>query len=495
NLYPVQSGMSALGHTDDYPGYSLTLAGADGQEITIFSGNTANGFGAPWTISAGGQLYAQYDGALVPPLAKLLGDEARLPARDERFLAGIGPQRDPRAIVFEASGFPAGGYLSDTSAKGIRIDYTALPPVIAGTISIDDNEAAPELIDLKKPDESSAICEWSIDEERTGGSFRAYAFSCPVPEAAAGQDYAYALFVRLAGQGPMIVRLTGAWAAPYDARLLLPPVQWQAAAAGDPAIQELLSDHLLLHLSYSAIVDATDPLSGTLQGDALLIGQGELEGRPVRYSVETPFAITDGTLTRWDLDRASLDSLLADALAQPLTRRVLEADPQAIINLRYIAKPVPEPEGMGLWGNSGQAQQIEILACGAVPGGTVPSAAAPLRGWSYNQDFGGWQRDTEFVLLDGKLIAANLDLFGPDDSRFKGAIYDVLAPEGVNAPLDRIWLVTDSFWGDKPVLTIWGASADQLAPLKLPAASGDEEWEGVTLRVDDDGRLRPEVCR
>src|SRR5262249_3473501 len=154
------------------------------------------------------------------------------------------------------------------------------------------------------------------------------------------------------------------------------------ALQAHPAARDLLSDHILGGSRYSATLSAEKPLQGARTGEVILFGQTVVDGKTVRYTVGAQFATQDGKMTYWDLDRTSLNTMLKSITAQPLTRRVVTADTQAVINMWY-ANGQP-PAGQRSLDDYSRPYGAQVNPCGAVPGGSFPTSGKPLHAFGFN---------------------------------------------------------------------------------------------------------------
>jgi hypothetical protein len=100
-LSPTQFLLAGNSHTDDYLSWAVEIRGVDGQRILLFSSSTGNPGSAPWNVMYNGRIYAQYDGSLAEPLAKLFSTIRGEPAAS--FFPG---GQEPGTINFATSGLP-----------------------------------------------------------------------------------------------------------------------------------------------------------------------------------------------------------------------------------------------------------------------------------------------------------------------------------------------------------------------------------------------------
>jgi hypothetical protein len=111
--------------------------------------------------------------------------------------------------------------------------------------------------------------------------------------------------------------------------------------------------------------------------------------------------VEDGKLVQWTLNRTKLETLLKDVLAQPITQRFLDSDPNGMINLYY--------------GESDEYPLIrseDLQACAYLPQGeTLPTSGQPLRGFSFNHPgLGSGFYTMQIVFMENSLRIYDLNL-------------------------------------------------------------------------------------
>jgi hypothetical protein len=134
-----------------------------------------------------------------------------------------------------------------------------------------------------------------------------------------------------------------------------------------------------------------------------LLGQARTDERTILYTVTVQAGILDSELVQWDLDRADLHALLRDAISHPLTRRLLQGDPNLVLNLYYGEDP-----------NSATVNGEYIPACRDVPvPESLPAPGQPLRAFGFSQS---WERESwgfeyfEVLLMGGEARLNRLTL-------------------------------------------------------------------------------------
>ena len=195
-------------------------------------------------------------------------------------------------------------------------------------------------------------------------------------------------------------------------------------------MKDLLTDNSLAPVTYKGKVPPNNPMGGELTGEAIFLGQTEAYSQPVRYSIGAPFVLSNAQLSRWALDRATLDGMLKTIVELPTTKRVVKGAPAVALNMWYTNASGVVPGGYS----------IKVEACGdSVPGGSFPTDNKPLEafGYSLSPSFG----QPDFVLVNGKPVVAHLDTYfyvGLDPAR--AALVPDVFNTGSSRAFQRIWL-------------------------------------------------------
>lgn len=520
HLYPTQMMLAGNAWTDDYPSWAIELVGKDGQHILLFSSSTGNPGNGPWNVVYNGRLYAQYDGSLADPLSKLFQSERGQPAAS---FSGGG--REPGRVAFSTVGWPAqirSGFwgllplsvdfwyeanATEQESQGAVIGRSSIGGFGNMVIGRVDQLGSVELALDEGVSIDCDITETPSDDLASA----AWEFTCPVDGAAEGASYRYPITIRFGTDEGESLEITGQlwgnWGAKHDWIKIPPPAELARAIPEHEAAHDLLTDHILILTLYNADLDPEEPLKGLRSGEVILLGQTKVNGEFIRYTVATPFALEDGELTYWKLDRTALNEMLQTVTVLQLTHRVLEADPHAVINLWYVEGGLPPEPDAYLVNAHYMRYEITVRRCGAMPGGRFPIHAQPLQAFGYNKfpNFGL----PDFVLIHGKPVVASLDLWPLENQR--GNILDVLLPDALASeetmPFERVWMEGAPIFGLKPMLTLWipeeassrdHAFYDETADaFPVPVDKKyDTLWYAydLTFIVTDEGLLRIAAC-
>lgn len=526
NLYPSPGPASWKAWTDDFSAWSVVLTGADGEEVGISSSSSGNPRYGPWNITYRGRTYLQYDGALVEPLAALFQQEWSDPDLTGEF------DPSPGSIIFEVFGarYPAveGVYglnplgVSMSADLGVGLSGAVDAPHFIG---MDGSSASftDELLSLElRPEGVPPIACTLRDESETSFNLK-WSYICPLISGVEGEEFHYPVSIEYVGDDNAVGQLSGAfwgrWGAQAVPHVMLPEELELALAQHDIA-SELLSNHMLSDISYTATVPDGASTIDDLRGLLRLDGERLIDDRSVRYTITTPFAVQKGQLVTWGLRYTELNAMLHIIAASPLTQRVFDEDPYATIDL-YYAEDVVMPlganmDGMADVGALSAGRTITLEPCGDLPSGVFPSEAhGPRSSFSFNASrprthfYGNY--GNEFIIIDDRIIVSEIDLDPsamPADEVPPDRTLTSLIPTGldtaVGRQLERIWL-SSGYGGLR--LVIWppehttpdlSTAVEQLVG-GLPHTAMEDtgfslELTGMTLSLDDQGRLVPMAC-
>lgn len=285
----------------------------------------------------------------------------------------------------------------------------------------------------------------------------AWVFHCPV---SGHPDGEYRYFIRVefgTDEGETFVtegEISGTWGPTDDIDYLPLPQEIQQALKTSDFANELLLKHAVALASYSAEISMEQgPFGGIFSGEISFFGETEIDENIRPYAVRTPFEISKNQVDRWDLSLGVLDEILSDIDGQPVTHRVREAEPEVEFTIWYAEAYDTDPYDFHLMNEYyGSGFAINLAGCGGLPGGgKYPREGAPLRAFSFEY------RRPQFILIDGKAVAGDLD-FWPNRTGY-GAPLCLLPKEfdtGEAKPFSRVWFNRRAFWADDPPeLMLW----------------------------------------
>lgn len=516
DLYPSQYSLVALSHTDDYPSWRMELVGNDGRRLLVYSSSTGNPGAAPWNVLDNGRLFAQYTGAVAKPMADLFHSSQGEPAA--AFFPG---GWDPDQVYFATAGLPSQlsegfegllpvsesfQYSTDAASGTIRALLWGRSSIGGfGNMVLGEITALHQAL-LSIPNATTVPC--TVEQlESEDPSAASWAIECQTTQATPGSHFRFPLSLDVStsdGRNLSIDgTLVGVWDSQEGIMLLPPPGDIAASLTAYAPAAQILQSHSAAFYNYSASISSEGPMTAT--GEAILLGDLQLEDRTVLYTLATPFSV-QGQSVEWALTGEQLDRLILDVVQTPLVARALAGLPGVTLNL-YYSESLDLP-GFAMLLNSSQAgYSISLAQCANVPSLHVPDPQHPLRAFSFNRS---WAFDTpQFVLVDGTPMVVGLDLWPSRDDPH--GIVSLLTPPqldtGSDLPFERIWAQSDSYLGGRSELTLWvprGIDPTTTEPYSsifasLPAPV--EHWaeniwvaKGMTLIVAPDGSLQATAC-
>jgi hypothetical protein len=335
-------------------------------------------------------------------------------------------------------------------SNGFKYSVDVAEGRIMGQITGDSGDQAGGMVEklmgvkLMPVDGTITDCKvQDIVEDDPAAPVTSWTFTCQVNVGKQNSRYSFGISVQF-GNGKTVTRelmggLYGAWVDDTNLQFVLPlPPELDTALSGNGVAKDLMSDNSLALVTYSGRVPPNDPMDGERRGEVIFLGQTEAYSQSVRYSVGTQFAISNAHLSYWTLDRAALDGMLKTIKELPTSRRVIKGAPSVALNMWYAGSKTPSASIEPLPGGP-QAYDIKVNSCGSVPGGEFPNDKQPLEAFGYNLSPNLWQAD--FVLIDGKPVAVNLDTYfyvGLDSAR--AALVPEVFNTGSSRAFQRIWL-------------------------------------------------------
>ncbi len=457
HLHPQPQMLNAITHTDDYPVWAIELVNADGNHILIYSDSNTSNF-APWNVIFNGQIYTQFDGQITEALSKIFIVVQGQPMA----FTSIGDAQESHLNV-DSIGWP--GQLSDGFNGLLAVQggfhYWVVPQdgaiqgYLKGRSSI--NGAGNMIIgsitgltsiEVDAQNGQTVACTLKSIASNDPEAY-VWQFTCPVVGPNAKGNYRFPIRVTFKTDKETIYTQSGELFGDWEQGTMLPaitvPEEISQILQGSPALQDLLTDHTMTVVNFSATVD---PVKGNMDDQwaatVALLGRLETGNRVIPYTVTTRIAVENSKLAHWSLDRSKLESLLEDVANQTITRRSLDEIPDLVLNLYYEEGNVSEFGRMYLW------------ACGNLPVADVPKTDQPLRGFAFNQswDFGGIQ----ILLINGKprLMSYSVQPSDPVDAVWVSLLPKELLPADV-MPFDEIYI-----YGWAPVvIAVWNPNASQ----------------------------------
>jgi hypothetical protein len=117
------------------------------------------------------------------------------------------------------------------------------------------------------------------------------------------------------------------------------------AIAENPNMQALLDNAVIYVSEYEGKLQMKKDKSPVLAGQFTLVGDMEIDGTKIKYSVFTPFIVENHRFTKFGLTEQELKRFLYDVVQSPVTRRMLIYYPDMTLNLWYVAESdESEPE-------------------------------------------------------------------------------------------------------------------------------------------------------
>ncbi len=508
DLQPVQFPLETINHYDDYPRWAVELTAAGGQKLAIFStSNGSEGYG-PWNVYSNGRLFARYDGALWNPIRRLFPHERGKPMVS--FFPGGGT---PGATVYATAELPIGlreGFSLPLYIRD-RFEYTTDPQAgeIRGTVYGRELTWGPPIesealtglsaIDLTQPDGKKLPC--TIEPADPNNIYKAiWNFTCQVGVLQVGEPYRFPISIAMQDnpgrQFSFDGELSGLWGRPADGIQLELPPDLQLAFEGSPTALDLLKDHALFVNYIAEVVPGEGRL---LAGEASLLGQTEVDGKPLRYSLVLPVIIEDGALTRWDLDRQELERFLAQVQGQALTKRLLENEPDLTLNLWY-AESGKQPFIGGLIPNLPGEYSLWKEGCAGAPNWKLPQEGQPLQAFSILPNNYRYYKEKQFILFEGELFAYDLKLSPDTDKLFA----NVLPSELDTGEVPSFRFISTSWsWNDIGISIPAGTTPQNRAIYQDIAKNlvgevdqRESYWviANATLAVGEDGILKVVDC-
>jgi hypothetical protein len=441
NLHLTPQILSSVTHTDDYPLWAVEVTGVDGTRFLLTSiSNTASY--VPWNVVYNGETYAQFDGSVPSALADLFSVSEGQPSAS--FFPG---GSEEGKLIVSSSGWPnqftygfngllpiytSFNYQANSKTGKIegvfdgRSSIGGFGNMIIGSIT------KLEKIVMEKTDKSKVNCSIESLKNDNDPSAVQWSFVCPVEQPDISGSYLYPLNVTFGTDKGEKITTEGNLFGYWESNILLPqplfpPEIVQALSAYEP-YQTLARDHQVVLLNFDAKVDQ---LGGRLDEatniDIVLLGQLNIDGKKLPYSVNSSFGVENGKIVRFDLDLTKLESLITDVLKQPVTKNILSHTQDAVLNLYYYEYSNAVDIGFSQGMNHSGKNWNTLAKCEGLPWRKkLPDETTPLRGFGVNQS---WNANPQFILLDDAVRLLN---YYSDLPASPGSSLGYLLPEQLN---------------------------------------------------------------
>jgi hypothetical protein len=436
NLHPVQSLLVGIFHTDDYPTWQVELTGVDGNHILIYAASNENPGYGPWHVIYNGRMYAQYDGSIGPAIGELFDRE------DDAFVwqADFPEYHSDNVVGFATEGWPNqlwNGYegllpVSQGFSYQIDPESSKLEGYVRGRYSIGGfgNMIVGKIVSLNSVvvefEEKKQSCK--IEEIVNADEYsEQWLFSCDIPDKKTGERYRLPIAMELGlDNGQSFTSkgtLYGLWEN-LGNFWVIPPAEEIHAAINENMDAKAVFDKTTIYVSsYTGKLELNVNEEIDLSGQFIILGEAEINGVNVKYSVFTPFAVKDRRFIEFGLNEQELKRFLFDTFYSPVTQRMLAVNPDVMLNLWYakLSQPSIEEDFPLLWNGSNVNTGLEatVSSCGDVEAAVFPSAGKPYRRFAFNSNYlwypwrSGIMNEISFMLVENdKAIVERIYLYG-----------------------------------------------------------------------------------
>ena len=518
DLHLAQTLMSGQSHTDDYPSWTVEVTGTDGRRLQIFSTSTGNPGSGPWVIYADGRFYGQYNGKIGATIGDLFTGRLGKPAA-----AYFPGDREEGQVIYSVGGWPFEIYNVQSGLLPLKNGLTYIANITNSQIQgrLLGRSATERLshmvigqivdvqaVTLNTTDTKIECTIESVDIKNDPAGL-AWSFVCPISDWQMGERYQYPITISFTTEDEQTWTtdglLIGSWSEEERLSLQPLPAEIQQAIAQNQVAQELMAQHIPYLTGYTANRDILRD-QHILVGQLHLLGETTQNGRPIRYTLSTPFAVENGEFTYLTLTTQKAEEFVASVIAQPVTQKVLGENPDTIINLHYDEWGGTTPEISSGRGFQIGNYRLTLPQCGDQPHHDLPNRSRPLTAFSLN---GQWFfHQIDFALIDGEAVIAKLDLYPYQTDR--DGILDHLIPQELQTAdpmFERIGLKSssyDSTIAELVIRTPDDVSATERAELEtlikgLPGRINEKyagSWSvtDVSIEIDDVGELHIIAC-
>lgn len=337
HLHPTQGPLGYISHTDDYPSWSIEIAGTDKNRILITSTTNSNPLAAPWNVYYNGRFYAQYDGSLFPGMTNLFNTEER------ELLATTFNGGGPIDFITESlplqirdgffGFFPVRLNYNINSQKG-ELNLAYYPSLT------EDKFGVPTAAKLTLTDQTSIDCApLKIIETRGASTDYSYEFtywkiSCEPADFVPEQEFHYQMeiiFSKL--KEPVTGELWGFWEDKPGMTLFPIPPEVLTPFLKNSDIKEIMKENIVYEASYSSKSRLNGMPPETMEGQVTFLGEIMSDHESVPYLVHSPFVIENGKVRDFSLTQNFIEESIAQLLENKFVKNVLDRNPGVSINL------------------------------------------------------------------------------------------------------------------------------------------------------------------
>ena len=516
DLHPSQYSLVAMSTRDYYPSWRMELVGEDGRRLLVYSSSTGNPGAAPWNVLDNGRLFAQYTGEVAKPISDLFRGSYGGPAAviypgvwgSDRVLfatAGLPPQLSEgfEGLLPVSESFQ---YSADATSGTIRAFLRGRNPIGGFGNRVPGEVTALNRALLSTPNGTTAPC--TVHQSSSADpSVASWAMECQAGQPTSGGRFRFPLQldVSTADGRQLIIKgvLVGVWDSEQGIVLLPPPADVAAALASHKAAARVLLNHRASFYNYMADISGDGRM--TAAGEVILLGDLQLEGRTVGYTVATPFSVKDGSI-EWALTEDELDEFVLDVAQTPVVARALANLPDVTLNL-YYSEVLDLPEVPMLLNYSPPDYSLSLADVEASLLSTFPTLnthCGPSLWMAHGNSAG-----PSLSLTTAHPGSSTWILSPYEDDPY--GIVSFLAPPRVDTGsehlFERIWMQSNSFLDAGPELSLWvpggidpittEAYQSIFSALPVPVEPwADNIWvaKGMTFMVAPDGSLEATAC-
>jgi hypothetical protein len=419
DFQPEPGMLTSLTHADDFHAWYIEFSGKDGESVLLQSTSNSREDGAPWNIYYNGHYYAYFGDKLLTAIQKVF------PHEPYEYATAFSEEYPSSTIVFNTERDDSSGFSSFTGLLPLRGDFNYMAgdeynglflfirsEGFSGFIPDSAKSVITSVsrVEIATVDDPRLRCR--ITDNRTAFPGDGWTVQCPVKQPEGETTFNLPIQIQFSTSTGKSLITKGVLSAYWGYENLAVPAglpDWMSdALARDPQAAPLWKDHVLFDLEYIGSMHKGQAEKDILYGEAVLLGETQWQGGTQRYTVATPFEFVNGRLTRWDLAREDIDSLLAGLQTVNLAKVALAADPATILNL-YIANWRLIPDLPSLWNTHPVSFDAKMPAfCSINPEVDLPKADQKLQAFAFD---GSWYQSgsfqQQFVLVEDIVVPLN----------------------------------------------------------------------------------------